>query len=121
MKTKLITLLVLIIFANSSAQIFTEHTITNFAIGATCAHAVDFDNDGDKDVLSASRDDNTISWFENTDFAREQAENKLLARDVSETRSGATTWRTWTNAVKNSRNIKINNQSQMYVKNNVLN
>ena len=29
--------------------------------------ATDMDGDGDQDILSASLDDNTISWFENTD------------------------------------------------------
>lgn len=65
MKTKLITLMSLTIFISSYAQILVEHSITNNAIGATCAHAVDFNGDGDLDVLSASRDDNTLSWFEN--------------------------------------------------------
>jgi hypothetical protein len=30
-------------------------------------HAVDMDNDGDQDVLSASRDDDTVAWYENAD------------------------------------------------------
>ena len=33
--------------------------------GAHSVYAVDLDNDGDKDVLSASSGDNTISWFMN--------------------------------------------------------
>ena len=64
MKTKLFTLLAFTIFVSSNAQL-TEHSLTTTAYGATCAHAVDFDNDEDMDVLSASRDDDTISWFKN--------------------------------------------------------
>ena len=43
---------------------FTEHVITNTAKWAQSAHAEDIDGDGDKDIVSASRDDNTIAWFE---------------------------------------------------------
>ena len=32
---------------------------------ATCVFAVDFDNDGDIDILSSSVGDNEISWYKN--------------------------------------------------------
>ena len=44
---------------------FTAHTITTSASGAYSVYAVDIDGDGDIDVLSASRDDDKIAWYEN--------------------------------------------------------
>lgn len=41
--------------------------ITTSADGANRVLAVDVDDDGDKDVLSASTQDNTIAWFQNGD------------------------------------------------------
>jgi len=40
-------------------------TITDTAAGATSVYAADVDGDGDVDVLSASRDDDKIAWYEN--------------------------------------------------------
>jgi hypothetical protein len=37
--------------------------------GVASVYAADLDGDGDKDVLSASRDDDTIAWFPNEDGA----------------------------------------------------
>jgi hypothetical protein len=39
--------------------------ITTNADGATSVYATDLDGDGDADVLSASRLDNKIAWYEN--------------------------------------------------------
>ena len=44
---------------------FTARTITTSADGAVSVYAADVDNDGDMDVLSASRDDGKIAWYEN--------------------------------------------------------
>jgi hypothetical protein len=44
-----------------------QQVITTSAAGAQCVYASDLDGDGDMDVLSASRDDDTISWYENWD------------------------------------------------------
>ena len=44
-----------------------QQVITTAASGAHSVHAADLDSDGDMDVLSASRDDDTIAWYENTD------------------------------------------------------
>lgn len=41
--------------------------ITTNAENAYAVYAVDLDGDGDLDVLSASFDDDTIAWYENTD------------------------------------------------------
>jgi hypothetical protein len=45
----------------------TQQIITSTASHATSVYATDVDGDGDIDVLSASRNDDTIAWYENTD------------------------------------------------------
>ncbi len=47
-----------------SPPLFTKHVISTSALGAGSVFAVDVDNDGDVDVLSASKDDNKIAWYE---------------------------------------------------------
>ena len=44
-----------------------QQVITTSADGAWSVYATDLDCDGDVDVLSASRHDNKIAWYENTD------------------------------------------------------
>lgn len=44
-----------------------QHIITTAAIRASSVFAADLDGDGDFDVLSASRDDDKIAWYENVD------------------------------------------------------
>ncbi|MCP3996221.1 MAG: DUF4347 domain-containing protein, partial [bacterium] len=44
---------------------FTAHTITTGANGANDVTTSDIDGDGDLDVLSASKIDNKIAWYEN--------------------------------------------------------
>ena len=44
---------------------FTKNTIATTAQDARDVFAIDLDNDGDLDVLSASFDDDTIAWYEN--------------------------------------------------------
>jgi len=44
---------------------FTEHIITTNAEGAWSVYAIDLDGDKDMDVLSASRVDDKIAWYEN--------------------------------------------------------
>ena len=50
------------IFAQLS---FTENIISTNADGAYSVYATDVDGDGDMDVLSASREDDKIAWYEN--------------------------------------------------------
>ena len=42
-----------------------KYIITNTADSALSAFAIDIDDDGDLDMLSASRYDETIAWYEN--------------------------------------------------------
>ena len=44
-----------------------QQVITTNAAVALSVYAADLDGDGDQDVLSASRDDDKIAWYENTD------------------------------------------------------
>ena len=44
---------------------FTAHVITSSADGAWSSYAIDVDNDGDMDVLSASIWDGKVAWYEN--------------------------------------------------------
>lgn len=52
-------------YENDGSESFTKHSITTSASGGQSVHAIDMDNDGDIDVISASGNDNTISWYEN--------------------------------------------------------
>jgi hypothetical protein len=47
----------------------TPQVISTAADGARSVFAADVDGDGDLDVLSASREDDKIAWYENTDGA----------------------------------------------------
>ena len=52
---------------DSSGTSWPKHVITSSAVKAIEVFAIDVDGDGDVDVLSASRNDNTIAWYENND------------------------------------------------------
>ena len=52
--------------ANTTASRFGERVlVTDHAMGARCAVAADFDGDGRMDLVSASSNDNAVSWFRN--------------------------------------------------------
>jgi hypothetical protein len=56
----------LILVSHTYSQIqFTPHIITTDARWAVSVYAIDVDDDGDMDVLSASEDDSKIAWYEN--------------------------------------------------------
>ncbi|MEL6811284.1 MAG: T9SS type A sorting domain-containing protein [Bacteroidota bacterium] len=46
---------------------FSERIVSTDALGARDIYAADLDEDGDMDLLSSSRIDGHLSWFENTD------------------------------------------------------
>ena len=56
-------------YENDDSQSFTPHEIAGNSVGiadgASSVTTADLDGDGDLDVLSASRGDNTIAWYEN--------------------------------------------------------
>ncbi|WP_442266655.1 T9SS type A sorting domain-containing protein [Tenacibaculum sp. ZS6-P6] len=51
---------------NGQGVFGTQQIITTIADGASSVYAIDIDNDGDKDVISASGNDDKIAWYENT-------------------------------------------------------
>ena len=55
-------------YENDGSENFTEHVVTNNAVGAQGVFAVDLDQDGDIDILSASEGDDKIAWYENDGF-----------------------------------------------------
>ena len=52
---------------DGSGGSWSYHEISTAADYANSVFATDLDGDGDVDALSASRDDNTIAWYENLD------------------------------------------------------
>ncbi len=66
---------------------FTASNITTSADRAYSVFAADMDGDGDMDVLSASRNDNTIAWYENDG----NADPTFTAADIDTSVDGAAT------------------------------
>ncbi|SVC53318.1 uncharacterized protein METZ01_LOCUS306172, partial [marine metagenome] len=64
---------------------FTAADINTDADGASGVYAADMDNDGDMDIVSASRNDNTIAWYE-SDGA---ADPSWTAADIATSADGA--------------------------------
>ena len=50
---------------DGSGGSFSTHVIATSADYAMSVFAIDMDGDGDTDVMSASRDDDTVAWYEN--------------------------------------------------------
>jgi len=61
----------------------TQKIITTQASGATSVYAADIDGDGDMDVLSASRNDNKVAWYENTDGKGTFSTQKTITTQAS--------------------------------------
>ena len=64
---KTILVLLTLVGVNCYAQFGPQQIITTDANLAESVFAADIDGDGDMDVLSASRSDSKIAWYENTD------------------------------------------------------
>ncbi len=60
-----------------------ENFITNNIDVITDIYASDLDGDGDIDILSASRNDNKIAWYENTDGQSSFSAQKLISDTAS--------------------------------------
>jgi len=56
-----------------------ETTLSTLIKGAASALAVDMDGDADLDVLVAGQDDDTVSWFENTDGLATFSSEKVIS------------------------------------------
>jgi hypothetical protein len=58
-----------------------ETTLSTILKGASSGVPVDMDNDGDLDVLIAGQNDDTVSWFENTDGAGTFSTENVISTD----------------------------------------
>ena len=61
-----------------------QHVITTSVEGPIDAYAADLDDDGDLDVLSASRGDNMIAWYENVDGAGNFSSQRVITTNALE-------------------------------------
>ena len=83
MKTKLLALVMLLIFQISYTQIdFSEHVISTNAHSARDVYAADLDGDGDMDILSASYSSHKLSWYENTDGEGTFGSEQIIATNT---------------------------------------
>ena len=69
-------------FANQGDGTFgSAQTVTTSTNGPVTARAADLDGDGDADVLSASENDDTIAWYENTDGQGSFGPQQVITED----------------------------------------
>ena len=64
---------------------FTAANIASRVFGAYDVHVADMDGDGDLDIVSASRDDDTIAWYENDGAS----DPRWSAADIATSADGA--------------------------------
>jgi len=64
-----------------------QRVISIAAIRAAAVFAADLDGDGDADVLSASRRDNKIAWYENTDGGGSFGAQRVISAAAHDARS----------------------------------
>ena len=60
-----------------------QQVITTSADGPESVFSADLDGDGDQDVLSASHNDDKITWYENTDGQGSFGEQQVITTNVS--------------------------------------
>jgi hypothetical protein len=85
MKTKLLLILLTFTFSMSSygqRVLSGDHIITDNADGAASVFAADFNGDTFTDVVAASRFDNTIAWYENTDGSGTSWTETIITTDA---------------------------------------
>ena len=63
-----------------------ENIVSSQVDGAIAVYAVDLDNDGDLDIVSASMVDNKISWYENLDGLGNFGPRQLIANNAGRAR-----------------------------------
>ncbi len=89
MKTQNIILLIAFLLSTtfSFGQFGTENIIVQSeANGTTSLFTVDIDNDGDMDILSSSRYDNKIAWYENIDGNGTFGSQHVISTSATEAR-----------------------------------
>ena len=72
---------------DGNATFGTQQVITTSADGARSVYSADLDSDGDMDVLSASRFDDKIAWYENTDGNATFEAQKVITPCASDAKS----------------------------------
>lgn len=63
-----------------------QQIISQAVDGATSVFSIDMDGDGDIDVLSSSRLDNKVAWYENTDGQGTFGPQQIISLDVDNVR-----------------------------------
>jgi hypothetical protein len=70
-----------------SPPVFTERVISTNAAGARSVYATDVDGDGDTDVLSASRLDDKIAWYESDGGSDPTFTERVISTNAAGARS----------------------------------
>jgi len=61
----------------------TQQIISTNAEGASSVFAIDLDQDGDEDIVSASTNDNKIAWYENIDGQGSFSSQKIISLNAN--------------------------------------